>query len=181
LKADKYRNFQELEASEPADAWRIVPRPLGTDVAIIAPHGGGIERGTSELATAIAGAELSLYLFEGLKTYANSELHITSSHFDEPQGMAIVRSAMMVVALHGAAGKKPVVYLGGLNMEPGQAIAGRLQAAGFDVDRHPGLQGASSANICNRGTSGQGVQLELTMSLRAVLPRYARSRPPSAN
>lgn len=107
-----------------------------------------------------------MYLFEGLKPNANSELHITSSNFDEPQGLEIVQSATSVVALHGAAGKKRVVYLGGLNMALGQAISGQLQAAGFDVDRHPGLQGASCANICNRGTSGQGVQLELTKGLR---------------
>jgi phage replication-related protein YjqB (UPF0714/DUF867 family) len=53
-------------------------------VAVIAPHGGGIEPGTSELATAIAGDDFSLYLFEGLKSAGNGELHITSTNFDEP-------------------------------------------------------------------------------------------------
>ena len=36
------------------------------NIVIIAPHGGGIEPGTSELAIAIAGEELSFAVFEGL-------------------------------------------------------------------------------------------------------------------
>jgi phage replication-related protein YjqB (UPF0714/DUF867 family) len=56
---------------------------LGSDVCIIAPHGGKIEKWTSEIATALAGDDYNLYLFEGLKRAKNRDLHITSSRFDE--------------------------------------------------------------------------------------------------
>jgi phage replication-related protein YjqB (UPF0714/DUF867 family) len=62
---DKYFTFAELAAGEDPSAYRIVSMPRGSAVAIIAPHGGNIEPGTSELARAVAGQELSLYLFEG--------------------------------------------------------------------------------------------------------------------
>jgi phage replication-related protein YjqB (UPF0714/DUF867 family) len=53
-------------------------------VAIIAPHGGKIEPGTSEIAAAIAGDDYSLYRFQGLRDRPREELHITSAKFDEP-------------------------------------------------------------------------------------------------
>lgn len=166
LGQDKYRSFDKLKASEPATAWRKVPRPLGTAWAVIAPHAGGIERGTSEVAWAIAGHDVSLYLFEGLKAADNTDLHITSDRFDEPDGLAIAQSATSVLTVHGAKGDKPVVYIGGLDTAAGDNVRQRLQQAGFDVQEHLRMQGATSANICNRGTSGRGVQLELTMALR---------------
>ena len=44
-------------------------------------------------------------------------------------------------------------------------------AAGFDVRKHrnPDLQGTDPANICNRGTAGMGVQLELSKSVRRAM------------
>jgi phage replication-related protein YjqB (UPF0714/DUF867 family) len=45
-------------------------------LAILAPHGGGIEPGTSELAEAVAGEGLSFYAFEGLKRSGNAVLHV---------------------------------------------------------------------------------------------------------
>lgn len=163
---DKYRNFAELKGSETAAAWGIVSQLRGTGVAIIAPHGGGIERGTSEVASAIAGEDLTFYAFEGRKTQSNTDLHITSSNFDEPDGRATIQSANTVVAIHGAAGKTPAVYVGGLDEELATVIGERLVQADFDAQKHPRLQGASPDNICNRGKFGRGVQLELTMALR---------------
>jgi hypothetical protein len=67
---------------------------------IIAPHGGGIEFGTSELCLAIAGydpATLAVvpgtgitydyWMFEGLRASNNSQLHVTSTHCDD--GVAV--------------------------------------------------------------------------------------------
>ena len=44
-----------------------------------------------------------------------------------------------------------------------------LQAAGFLVpEPRPGLKGENPLNICNRGRSGAGGQLEVSEGLRAV-------------
>ena len=57
----------------------------------MAPHGGGIEPGTTEIAEAVAGHEHTFYSFSGVKARGNSVLHITSSRFDEPEGIAIAK------------------------------------------------------------------------------------------
>jgi phage replication-related protein YjqB (UPF0714/DUF867 family) len=46
-------------------------------------------------------------------------------------------------------------------------IAGKLQDRGIGISRdHPRFQGSNPANICNRGATGMGVQLEVTRDLR---------------
>jgi phage replication-related protein YjqB (UPF0714/DUF867 family) len=145
---------------------------------LIAPHGGGIEPGTSELAEAIAGDDLSFYSFEGLKKRGNGVLHITSSRFDEPNAMALVAASPAAIALHGELDcPDQVVFLGGLDKELGKRIQAALEAAGFVVRIHddPNLQGVDKNNICNRGRSGQGVQLELSQPLRdSFFPSFDR-------
>ncbi|MFA1628164.1 poly-gamma-glutamate hydrolase family protein [Rhizobium mongolense] len=84
---DRYRSFEDLEQHEEASAFRIEAIKRPSSVCVIAPHGGKIERGTSELARAVAGTELSYYLFEGLKPKGNRDLHVTSSNFNEPQSV----------------------------------------------------------------------------------------------
>lgn len=62
---DRYSNFEALRAeqTEGRDFRIRVGLPEEAMVASIAPHGGAIEPGTSELATAIAGGSLvSLFL-----------------------------------------------------------------------------------------------------------------------
>jgi phage replication-related protein YjqB (UPF0714/DUF867 family) len=55
-----------------------------------------------------------------------------------------------------------------LDKELGKRIQTGLEVAGFVVRIHdnPNLQGVDKRNICNRGRSGQGVQLELSRPLR---------------
>lgn len=166
---DKYRSFKHLAVQEAPESFRIISVPRRSKVAVIAPHGGAIEAGTSEVARSVAGAELSLYLFEGRKAAGNRDLHITSTNFDEPQGLALVEQSEAVLAMHGEGNdKEAVVYLGGRADDLGAVLKDRLEAAGFDVRTHesPELQGLHTANICNRGTSGAGVQLELSKALR---------------
>ncbi|MFE5451483.1 poly-gamma-glutamate hydrolase family protein, partial [Bacillus subtilis] len=64
MAADQYRNFEELQANEDPVNYNIFTRELGTSVLIFAPHGGGIEGGTSELARELS-KSYSTYLFEG--------------------------------------------------------------------------------------------------------------------
>lgn len=83
--------------------------------------------------------------------------------------MALVSKSDFVVAFHGESNEHlAVVYLGGRDIELGEAIAQELTAADFEVRRHdnPKLQGKSIANICNRGEKNRGVQLELSEGLR---------------
>jgi phage replication-related protein YjqB (UPF0714/DUF867 family) len=42
----------------------------------VAPHGGAIEPGTSEVAKQVADNDLSLFIFEGIKPKGNKRLHI---------------------------------------------------------------------------------------------------------
>src|SRR5580693_5386201 len=99
--ADRYKSFVELAGNEKENSdFRVRSRACRGTPAVIAPHGGGIEPGTSELADSIAGADLSFYAFEGIKRTGNAVLHITSGRFDEPQGIALVAASPRVVALH---------------------------------------------------------------------------------
>jgi len=95
--ADRYANFAELSRSERESVdFRICCTRRELGIAIIAPHGGKIEQGTSRIASAIAGSEYSVYCFEGLKPSGNSVLHITSTRFDEPRCVDLVSASDFV-------------------------------------------------------------------------------------
>jgi phage replication-related protein YjqB (UPF0714/DUF867 family) len=138
-------------------------------VAVLAPHGGRIEGRTSEIARLIAGDEHQLYLFEGLRTTGDNFdcLHLASHRFDEPRALDLISGCDTVVAVHGYAAPGPDVLMGGLNEPLKRDIARALAEAGFtyltDGHRFPG---SHPLNICNRGRSGEGVQLELSEGLR---------------
>lgn len=168
---DKYENFDELSRSEVAGVdYRIFVRGARLSVVLVAPHGGGIEPGSSEIADAVAGEELSYYGFEGIKSKGNSDLHITSTNFDEPMCLALIRRSVTVVTIHGeeTEGAGEAVFVGGRDLELGELIWDALSAADFPVARHtdPLLQGLERRNICNRGISRKGVQLELASGVR---------------
>lgn len=168
---DKYASFSDLEARETLEAdYRInmYERPAARAL-IIAPHGGSIEIGTSELATLIAGEDHSLFTFDGLKARGrNQDLHITSHNFDHPDCVALAARHSIVLAVHGCKGDSSQIYLGGLDVELSTLITERLSAAGFPATSHGHeYPGRNRLNICNRGARGRGVQLELTLDLRA--------------
>lgn len=166
---DRYVNFAKLSTNETLNRdYKKCVIKKANPVAIIAPHGGKIELGTSEIVKAIAGEKYSSYCFEGIKSKGNSILHITSTNFDEPDCVQIISDCKVVVAIHGCKGNDNTVYLGGLDDKLRGAIERELNAAGFKTGRHPNdkLQGTSSNNICNRGALKKGVQLELSRNLR---------------
>jgi phage replication-related protein YjqB (UPF0714/DUF867 family) len=169
--ADTYPNFEALSQNETSGIdFRILVRGAKTGFALVAPHGGGIEQGTSEIADAIAGSEFSFYAFEGLKATGNSVLHITSTHFDEPMCLAVIARASMAITIHGEQtetdGER--VFLGGLNKRFGRRLGAALARKGFVTGVHPNprLQGTEPENLCNRGASGRGVQLEISRGVR---------------
>ena len=166
---DKYRSFRQLARAEVENLdFRVNSLPRAAETVLIAPHGGEIEPGTSEIAAGIAGNDYSLYLFDGLKPEENGALHITSTRFDEPRCMELVEESERVVAIHGEGSPRDVAYIGGRDAALAARIAKALKAHGFSVRRHRNelLQGVSERNICNRGRSGAGVQLELGRGLR---------------
>jgi len=168
----EYPNFAALTRAEREGVdFGIVCRSRQSLVAVIAPHGGEIEPGTSEIATAIAGDEFNLYCFEGHKPHGNRGLHITSVSFDEPKCLRLISTSNRVVAVHGCLMGERTAFLGGRDAELRDAIRDRLEAFGFRTARppHAGLQGVNPRNICNRGRSGCGVQLELSRDLRDEL------------
>jgi phage replication-related protein YjqB (UPF0714/DUF867 family) len=167
---DKYKRFEKLAGSEKGNFAIHSQAYAGTPV-VVAPHGGKIEPGTLEIAKAIAGQDLSFYAFEGRKTKGNKDLHITSHKFDEPQCVALVSASPSVVTIHGLNGAEQTAYVGGLDQKLGNRVSASLAAEGFAVKTHwkASLKGLHSNNICNRGQSGRGVQLELTKGLRDSL------------
>jgi len=170
--ADRYANFAELSRSEREGVdFRICCTRRELGVAIIAPHGGKIEPGTSQIASAIAGSEYSVYCFEGMKPSDNTALHITSENFDEPRCEELVSASDYVVAVHGLAGKNQAIDMGGLDEAFRDSICANLVGEGFtaNVVTSGPHAGTHPRNICNRGRRHAGVQLEITKGLRDAL------------
>lgn len=170
---DRYSNFKALKAEQTEGRdfrVRVAMREEAT-IAVIAPHGGAIEPGTSELAFAIAGEQLSFAIFDGTKAAQNRDLHITSTNFDEPRCTDVVARSRTAVAIHGENSQEATVFIGGADPMLRSHISNALEETGFTVREHenPDLQGVSRANICNRGSSKAGVQLELSHGLRSTL------------
>lgn len=166
---DKYTSFAELNAHEREDVdFRVLVRPVPrSSVSVVAPHGGRIEPHTSAIARAIAGADLNLYLFEGIKASGNGVLHLTSHRFDEPRCLDLVAHSPFVVTVHGCNDKTQVVYAGGLDYELKRELVVAMRAAGVNVkDKGHSYPGALPKNICNRGSTGRGVQVEISAPLR---------------
>lgn len=146
---------------------------MTSSTLIIAPHGGDIEAGTSELAASVAGDDHNLYCFEGLNTNCFRDLHVTSHRFDDPIVLDLAARAAIVVALHGCKGDRSI-FVGGRDGELVALLTGRLVEAGFPArsDNHA-FPAINPDNICNRGSRGVGAQLELTRDLRGAELRPA--------
>jgi phage replication-related protein YjqB (UPF0714/DUF867 family) len=169
---DKYGNMAELfAATREGRDYRIHRREAKSNFAIIAPHGGVMEPGTFEIADAIAGTRHKFYCLEALI----DGLHVTSHHFDDPTCLRLVKPSDYVITVHGCLdhanidGPDLTVAIGGLDKAFGDLIRQQLEQAGFAIGHRPELAGIHPLNICNRGSRGQGVQLELTRSLRDKL------------
>lgn len=158
---------------------------------VFAPHGGGIEPGTSELCLAVAGyhpatlaasgAVHDYWMFEGLRASGNSALHVTSTGCDDHYARSLAAGALNAVALHGCTvteaerNWRPLpdqacALVGGASAELRSRVVSALGGAGIsavDASSHPSLDGTDPGNIVNRTLPGAGVQVELTTPLRA--------------
>jgi phage replication-related protein YjqB (UPF0714/DUF867 family) len=166
---DRYGGFAELFAHETGGedyAITVVRRP-SSPIGVIAPHGGAIEPRTAEIARAAAGDQFNLYLFEGTKRIDNYDLHVTSCRFDEPSCLALICECRLVVAVHGYSSDDETILLGGLDTVLKARISRSLRGALFraETEGHR-FPGTDPRNVCNRGSSGRGVQIELSRAIR---------------
>jgi phage replication-related protein YjqB (UPF0714/DUF867 family) len=153
---------------------------------VLALHGGGIEPGTSEIALAVAGYHPATFahaadcfglhdfwIFEGLLGDGNSKLHVTSTHYDDPIALKLVQISKRCLSLHGlgdvAANGK--IQIGGRDTELMGIVLEELTAAGIPaaIATGQGTNGNATENICNKTTSGGGVQLEMGAAYRESL------------
>ncbi|MCK1999776.1 poly-gamma-glutamate hydrolase family protein [[Brevibacterium] frigoritolerans] len=169
---DTYANFAELAANTVLDVdYHIEATKRNSNTAMIAIHGGGIETGTSELAMFAANGVYSEYAFEGWRSSNNGELHITSTHFDEPTALDIVTNSDYVVSFHGYADTVKHTLIGGRDVDAKQAAYNALTAAGFSCEVlafGATIGGSDPDNICNKGTRGMGLQLEISTAQRSA-------------
>ena len=172
--ADSYRSFADLARVQRRgrDYDIFVRRRVGSRIAVIAPHAGEIEDGTSEIARAIAGEDFNLYLFEGRRAKHNFRaLHLTSHRFDEPQCLALIAGCTTVIAVHGCAGTESALLLGGRDHGLRDRLAAGLHAGGVTAMTHGHAYPAvHPRNICNRGATRRGVQVEFPDPLRRPGP-----------
>ena len=132
----------------------------------MAPHGGNIEPGCSEIADAVAAENHSFYALEGLKPRGNWDLHIASTRFDEPICMNALKHCHTALAIHGCRDEGDTIYVGGLHVDLKARVYKSFFEAGFETGTRCGIQGRNQENVCNRSARGMGVQLEIPFGLR---------------
>ncbi len=165
-----YQSYLHLSSMERKGVDYRIRSWTGTSgIAVMAPHGGDIEPGTTEIAEATAHPEHSFYSFEGMKPDDNLGLHIASTLFDEPGGLMMAAKAMTIITVHGCKERDPVVFAGGLDIDLRRYVTRALDVAGFMIREDPRLPGRSPKNLCNRSRMGRGVQLEISRGLRRVM------------
>lgn len=164
---DTYSSFKALK--EDQTNYHINWKDRNAQITILAPHGGNIEPHTSEIAELIAADKYNLYCFNGLRSNNNHILHITSHNYDEERALDLVRSSAFVITVHGCTQRDEMVFIGGLYDELKQHIAaalGRAEIPSIICDGTSRYGGQRPDNICNKGISGKGVQLEISRPLR---------------
>jgi phage replication-related protein YjqB (UPF0714/DUF867 family) len=166
---DTYPSFHALSVKEEVGMDFSIRYTKGvSSVAILAPHGGGIEPGTTEIAEAIAGKIHSFYTFEGIKIKGNAALHITSTIFDEPIALHLISKSERTITIHGCEDEDPQLIIGGLDdlLAKRVKISMERSAIRATIFQSGYLSGRSKNNICNKNLTGKGLQLELSRGLR---------------
>ncbi|MGW9856993.1 phage replication-related protein YjqB (UPF0714/DUF867 family) [Staphylococcus hominis] len=171
---DYYRSMTDLlnDTQEGKD-WTKESTNRNSNVLIFAPHGGNIEKGTTELAKAIANkGNYDYYAFNGVRNKNNSQLHVTSTNYNDSDLIHRNYNKDVSISVYGAgqAQGTNTVLIGGRDEKLIQLITRELSAFKFNVKRGIGhLAGLDPNNVVNYNKKGQGVQLELTPDLRKSL------------
>jgi phage replication-related protein YjqB (UPF0714/DUF867 family) len=177
-----YHSYPELAAAEEegvAYTRTVLDLPTAS-WASISIHGGGIEAGSGELALAVGSGLMHSYVFAGTKARHNFDLHIPSTHFDDPECLALVEAVDRIISFHGydSTVGRAETALGGLDTDLERSISAALTGKGFRViSASSEVAGTDPRNICNRNRRGTGVQLELSHDLRkSFFPKGELSR-----
>jgi phage replication-related protein YjqB (UPF0714/DUF867 family) len=165
----------------------------GPRTVVLAPHGGGIERGTSELCLAVAGyhpANLPItppagvnydyWMFEGIREAGNGDLHVTSTGCDDLVAVLLCAGALGALSLHGfkpenldppRSPNEQLVFVGGCDDLLRDLLLEALDDVNLPVEvaGKGELDGDSVCNIVNRTLRGKGAQLELSEPLRDTM------------
>src|ERR1051326_1852890 len=154
--SDRYPNFEELAAHEKEGVdFKVESVDRQSPVVVIAIHGGKIEPGSEAVAREIAGETLSKYIFMAGKAKENHTLHLTSTHFDDPRVVALVRSGKLCVSVHGfKEEQRDIVCVGGRNAKLRDHLAKQLAGPGMPWSVESPCErfgGADPANIVNKG------------------------------
>ncbi|MGD9329809.1 MAG: poly-gamma-glutamate hydrolase family protein [Desulfobacterales bacterium] len=167
-----YAHFGQLRLHEREGRDFIVRHRAGpSGLLIMAPHGGGIEPGTGDIADAVAARDHSFYGFMGIKNQGNRALHLPSIRFDEPRARAMTAEAVWILTVHGCHDREILVHVGGRDRRQADRIIRGLQIAGIPAQRceRPHMRGWHPDNLCNQGRRRAGVQLEISAGLRNKL------------
>lgn len=165
--ADLYANFGALKkAYKMRTQFDLRMKKRSSGIIYLTPHGGGIETGASELCEFSCDPEDSYFIFDAKLSTGNSDMHVTSTHFDEPNARRLVAQHDIAVSYHGysdSAVKNTKV--GGLDELLRNYIGEEFTAAGIPWEQEPfesSIAGAEPDNICNVTRRGMGVQLEIS-------------------
>jgi len=182
--ADRFNTFTELASKRREGIhWRVSSEDCPSSTLVAAPHAGRAEPHTGKIARAVAGESHSIYLFETL----TPGLHVTSHRFDEPRAVSQACRHVRVVTIHGCDNSRSAssdVFVGGLDANLRDAILAELWKKGFGVSVDHWTPARAAGNLCNRGSSGAGVQLEISRRLRnrlgspgkaALLRKFAKA------
>jgi phage replication-related protein YjqB (UPF0714/DUF867 family) len=168
---DQYRTFEELAVRERESVdYQIRVHARHSVIAILAPHGGKIEPGTSELAEYLAGEDFSFYAFEGIRSGNNGRLSLPLDRFEEPECARLLSRCGLAVVIQAMLGKNREVKLAGAHATLREQLGGVLKAAGFEVldDECP----TNPFELCNR--PGPGVRIGVSRKLRDRFVSYPR-------
>ncbi len=169
--ANQYRSFQELAAAERESVdYQVRVHARDSPIAVVAPHGGKIEPGTSELAEYIAREDFSFYAFEGMRSGNNGRLRLPSDCFDEPECAKLMSRCKLAIAIDGARGKNNEVNVGGGHAMLREEVSDVLKAAGFEVIQEDCSPGPTE--LCDR--AGPGLRIEVSKKLRDRFISYPR-------
>ena len=168
--SELFRSYAELKRHfrEGVD-YEVRERRGSTNKLCAAWHGGLMERGTDVLADIIAGDRLHYYAFKALIPHAGSgehPLHITSSRFDEPRLLSLVKESQMVLAVHccSTAGRVHRIFIGGGASDPvKRELTELLRSNDFNAGPDRIFPGLHYRNPVNRGQQ-PGIQLELSQT-----------------
>jgi phage replication-related protein YjqB (UPF0714/DUF867 family) len=173
---DVYANFEDLSqhAVEGVD-YNVQSLDRSSKYTVLAIHGGAIEPGSEFVAAEIAGSDLNLYQFVAAPKDHSRDLHLTSTHFDEPRALVLVTKSEECVSVHGFLElEKDVVCVGGGDSVLRKKIVGALNRLNLNlVAEEPCVRfgGAAPQNIVNR-CKMPGVQLEISTHLRKSHPEW---------